>query len=177
MKVGMRFGMVALMEAIHVELPDKRRIVVVFEVSGQYLVGEARHTVNQKWIALRTPTDHLLQLRVLSAAKRTSTIYSSFDTKSGAWLRPRLLRLRFILLYTVEYAGIIQEGTTKDSQWSAWTQQSHHLCWASQGNKAKSRLWSFLLEVGKASRELSAKRIESTMSNLGKNRWSGHRVV
>lgn len=48
MKVGMRFGMVALMEAIHVELPDKRRIVVVFEVSGQYLVGEARHTVNQK---------------------------------------------------------------------------------------------------------------------------------
>lgn len=108
--------MVALMEAVHVELPDKRRIVAVFEVSWQHLVSETSHTVDEKGFTLWAPTDHLLQLRVLSSAKRTSTIYRSFDTKSGAWLRPRLLRLRFILLYTVEYAGIIQEGTTKDSQ-------------------------------------------------------------
>lgn len=116
MKISLRLGMVALMEAVHVELPNKRGIVAVFEVSGQHLVGEASHAVDEKGLALWAPTDHILQLRVLSAAKRTSTIYSSFDTKSGAWLRPRLLRLRFILLYTVEYAGIIQEGTTKDSQ-------------------------------------------------------------
>lgn len=94
--------MVSLMEAVHVELPDKRRVVAMFEVSGQNLVGEASHAVDEKGLALRAPTDDFLQLRVLSAATRTSTIYSSFDTKSGAWLRPRLLRLRFILLYRVE---------------------------------------------------------------------------
>lgn len=44
--------MVALMEAVHVELPDKRGIVAVFEVLGQHLVGEASHTVDEKGLAL-----------------------------------------------------------------------------------------------------------------------------
>ena len=126
MKISLRFLMVALMESVHVELPDKRGIVAMFEVSGQHLVGEASNTVNEEGLALWAPTDDFLQFRVLSAATRTSTIYSSFDTKSGAWLRPRLLRLRFIILYTVEscrhYSGKRYNASSQIGLGSALTQ-------------------------------------------------------
>lgn len=102
MKIGLCIWMVSLMKAVHVELSNKGGVVAVFEVSRQNLVSEACHAVDEKELTLWAPVDHFFQLRVLSAATLTSTIYSSFDTKRGAWLRPRLLRLRFILLYTVE---------------------------------------------------------------------------
>lgn len=62
------------MESIHVELPDKRQEVVVFEVLGEDLSSKARDIFDNERVTFRSPSDNILILRVLNDGMCTSTI-------------------------------------------------------------------------------------------------------
>lgn len=67
-------GMADLLEAVHVQLPNKRSKIMMFEVRRKHFLSEPSDIFNNERITCSSPANDLLNFSILDRGKSTSTI-------------------------------------------------------------------------------------------------------
>lgn len=67
-------GMADLLETVHVQLPDERCKIMMFEVGGEYFFCESGDIFDDEGITCCGPADYLFDFFILDHGKGTSTI-------------------------------------------------------------------------------------------------------